>query len=281
MRFCIVGTGRCGTSLLRQLFNSHPHVFVFGETHWIPKMFEFFGTGEADANALIDIIQRTYHELGNPVTPLDEELLKFVLERTQKTTTVQEFCNTLGMAFAERDNKRYWADKTPDYGPYMHMLSELWPDCKFVHIIRNGLETAVSMSRHHGFQWMVATGERWWVPASFNRYYQAAPKADKPFESFLDLWYWRLQRIRNEATRLSPGNYMEVRFDELLENPGRTLSNIAEFVDLPAEHTCLSQAAARVDPSSTKSSAHDFDGTALSVRTRTLLENLGYLNAPR
>lgn len=279
MRFCIVGTGRCGTSLLRQLFNSHPNVFVFGETHWIPKMFEFFGTGEADANTLIEIIQHTYHETGNPVTALDEQLLNSVLERTQTTTTVQEFCNALAMSFAERDNKQYWADKTPDYGPYMHMLSQLWPNCKFVHIIRNGLETAVSMSRHHGFQWMVATGERWWVPASFNYYYQAAPKTIKPFENFLDLWYWRLQRIRNEATRLPVHNYMEVRFDELLENPSQTLSNIARFVDLPVEHAWLSKATATVDPSSTKSNAHDFDGLVLPARTRALLEDLGYLHA--
>ncbi|MGH7834224.1 MAG: sulfotransferase, partial [Candidatus Binatia bacterium] len=43
MFVCIVGTSRCGTTLLRQMMHEHPDLVVFRETHWLPKLVEFFG----------------------------------------------------------------------------------------------------------------------------------------------------------------------------------------------------------------------------------------------
>ena len=42
MNFCIVGTGRCGTTLMAKLFNSHEQIFIFNETHFIPKLYVKF-----------------------------------------------------------------------------------------------------------------------------------------------------------------------------------------------------------------------------------------------
>ena len=260
---------------MRDLFNVHPHIFVYDETHWIPKMFEFFGTGEAEVDSLIEIIRRTYHVTGVPVTELDEaELATELSGRTR--ITVAEFCNVLGNSFAQRHGKILWADKTPDYGPYLQLLQLLWPKCRIVHVIRHGKEVALSMSRHPGFRWMASAREMWWVPASFNRYYQVVDTADRPFAEFIELWYWRLLRIRDEATRLSPGSYLEVRFEDLIERPKVTLRKIATFVKVSAPENWLTKAVDLIDVDLIHNHARKIPDDEFDSRHRDLLTTLGY-----
>ena len=84
MRFCIVGTGRCGTTLLRNILSEHPTVAVFNETHWIPKLYEFFGTGTGPVADMIDIVRRTTFANGKVVTELaDDELLRRLVSCTR------------------------------------------------------------------------------------------------------------------------------------------------------------------------------------------------------
>ena len=44
MEVCLVGTGRCGTTLLRELLHRHPGLYVFDETHWVPQLDRLFGS---------------------------------------------------------------------------------------------------------------------------------------------------------------------------------------------------------------------------------------------
>ncbi|MFC1575518.1 sulfotransferase [Gemmatimonadota bacterium] len=275
MHFCITGTGRCGSKLLRNLFHIHPALFVYDETHWIPKMYEFFGTGEAEVEALINIIRRTNHVTGLPVTELDEARLATDLAGATRMTVAQ-FCDVLGKSFAQKEGKTLWADKTPDYGPNLQVLQTLWPNCRFVHIVRHGLEVALSMSRHPGFRWMASAQEMWWCPPSFNRYYQAVDTVERPFADFLDLWYRRFQRIRNESTRLHPDSYLEVRFEDLIAAPEGTLTKIAAFVDVAAPEDWVSEALSLIDVRRIRSHAREIEGGNIHPRHRELLTSLGY-----
>ena len=46
-------------------------------------------------------------------------------------------------------------------------------------------------------------------------------------------WVDELGRARQRARRLAPGTYMELRYEDLVEDPEPLLRRIAEFVDLP------------------------------------------------
>ncbi len=280
MRFCITGTGRSGTTLLRHLFNMHPEVFVYHESHWIPKMVEFFGSGEGDVHRLIAVVEKTFHVTGKPVTILDRARLDAALAGRDRMT-VREFCDILGGCFAEAAGKRYWADKTPDYGPYLETLQRLWPQCRFVHVVRHGLETALSMSRHPGFRWMASAGEMWWVQPSYNKYFERHPTRDVPLEEFVALWYWRFQRIRDEASRLLPGSYLEVRFEDLIARPAELLKQVADHVGLAADPNWLACATPLVDPRRVQCDALAIVAPRLQPAQERLLAALGYQAAKR
>ena len=262
------------------MFNAHPHIYVYDETHWIPKMFEFFGTGEAEVGLLIEIVRRTHHVTGVRATELDEAHLTTELSGRTRMT-VAEFCDILGNSFARRHGKTLWADKTPDYGPHLQSLQLLWPKCRVVHITRHGLEVAMSMSRHPAFRWMASAREMWWESASYNHYYQMVGTVKRPFVDYVELWYWRLLRIRNEATRLSPGSYLEVKLEDLVKEPEDTLRRIAAFVGVSAPEDWLAEAVDIIDIDRIHCHAKNIPTHGLNSRHRDLLTTLGYDIPPR
>lgn len=98
----------------------HPDLFVHDETHWIPKMFEFFATGEAPVDSLLEIVQRTYYVTGSKVTDLKGINLEAAI-KGRKEMTVSQFCEQIGGCFARQQVKRY--------GPTKHKTMD--PTCKF------------------------------------------------------------------------------------------------------------------------------------------------------
>lgn len=275
MRFCIVGTGRCGSTLLQKMLNTHPEVFVFPETHWIPKMYEFFGEQPGSLETLISIVQRTFHVTGTPVTPIDAARVRQGFAGME-TPTVREFCDQLGLSFAADAAKKYWADKTPDYGPHMGMLQRLWPDCKFVHMVRHGGAVASSMARHPGYRWLAAAGELWWGPPSFGGYHTAVEVEDRPMGDFVTLWYRRFVRIRDELGRVRSDSYLEVRFEDLIDSPASMVSEIAEFLDLEISNDWIAVATQQVRPERIHSRATPEVMGLFSGCQRQLLQDLGY-----
>lgn len=276
MRFCIVGTGRCGTTLLREMLNTHPDVFVFAETHWIPKMYECFGEQPADLDALVSIVRRTLHVTGLPVTPIDVHRLEESLGGA-RTLTVREFCDRLGKLAAAENGKATWADKTPDYGPHMETLQRLWPECRFIHLIRNGAAVACSMSRHPGYRWLAAAAEMWWGGPSFNSYYTAIDVEERPLGDFVALWHRRFIRIRDESTRIRNGSLLEIRFEDLVKSPTDSLRTINGFLGLDASDDTIAEAVRQIRTDKLHSHPTDDAISVMTVAQRATMAELGYL----
>lgn len=246
LKFCIVGTGRSGTTLLWQMMNGHPDLFVHRETHWIPTLHEHYGTCRVATAAMLDIVARTRHVTGHPTTDLDADAFR-AWRDYRAEMTVREFCDALGSFCAHRDGKTLWADKTPDYGFFTSTLQLYWPDCKIIHIIRDGADAACSMSRHIGFQGLAATGLVHWCHAALD--YRPPPDgfAAQPMRTFVDLWYYRLLRTLDEAGRLAPGSYLEIRYEDMIRDPGPWLYRIARFTGLAEDPAWLREAEKLID----------------------------------
>jgi hypothetical protein len=262
--------------LLGELLNVHPDVFVFPETHWIPKMHEFFGTGLGPVAELVEIVLGTRHVTGDLVVQTHEQAIRRRF-RAGGEMSVAGFCDHLAGMFTARDGKRYWADKTPDYGGYLGILQLHWPSTRFIHLIRDGVSVALSMSRHPGYQWLASAMETSWVPASYNGYYRSVPSRDVGLDAYARLWERRLRRIRNEASRLTMGSVLEVRFEDLLAQPGPTLRGICAFTGLPADTAWETASAARIDRTRATSPRASDLLQSMGAGPLALLRELGYL----
>ncbi|MEQ9259842.1 MAG: sulfotransferase [Roseovarius sp.] len=276
MRFALVGSGRCGTSLLRRLMNMHPQLWVHGETHWLPRMYEYAGMGLCQTDALLHIFRQTTHTNGERVVPVrDAELLELFGKTPE--ITVRDFAEKIGRFLAERHNKTIWADKTPDYGFFMQQIQTIWPDCKFIHLIRNGLDVAKSMSKHDGFQWILTSGEATWCTASFNRYYSTVEAVEHPVAAYAGRWCHAVNRIRDEATRIRPETYKEVFYEAILADPAAVLENIAEFVSIEPNGDWLAKSSTVINLAKLNAEIDKKLLASLQPNEVNLMKNLGYI----
>ena len=114
--------------------------------------------------------------------------------------------------YAALGGKSRFGDKTPQYLDRMPLISALLPEARFVHIIRDGRDVALSWQK------------TWFAPS-------------QDLAVLAQLWEQAIRFGQTDATRLP--HYMEIRFEALVEQPERELRRLCAFVELPFSDAML------------------------------------------
>jgi len=124
--------------------------------------------------------------------------------------------------YAARFNKSLWGDKTPTYGRHARAISRLLPEVRFIHVIRDGRDVALSL-----------------------RTMPFAPS--RRMDALARYWARELRRARRQGAHLA--YYTEIRYEALIRNPEQVLRGVCEFLDLEFDARMLTyheHAAARL-----------------------------------
>ncbi len=292
MKFCIVGTGRCGTSFMQRLLNAHPDCYTFNETHALPTMYERVGMGAAPSASLLQMLLDTRFITGDCVLMNNATAAGFseqaflaqleALVKRQPMMSLRECWDAIAGLLLEQSGKRYWGDKTPDYGAYMGLLEQLWPDVVFIHMVRNGVPTASSMMGHAGFNEMVKRGRDSWATLAVGSWQPGPARQREPtVHDFFALWARRLARVIDESTRLRNASYHEFRYEQLLSAPRETLESICAAIGLEPDAQWLDESVGQVDPGAVQKLAQlSYDEASLGSRDELalgLMRKYGYL----
>lgn len=124
---------------------------------------------------------------------IEERSYRGVLEAVFK-----EFARQLGMT--------RWGDKTPAYNRDLEIIDSLFPGARYIHMIRDGRDVAVSVFR------------RYW---GHKNVYMAATD-----------WRDEIDKIDRFVETLPPDRSLEVRYEDLLCKPIETIRRLATFLDL-------------------------------------------------
>jgi hypothetical protein len=207
--FFLVGCPRSGTTLLRNLLNSHPQLAIPGETQFLPTFYRAWGNPR-DARAA--------ERLGRRILAL------WWIQRWAIDLAPRDFsaCRTyaamLEVLYGEivrRDGATRWGDKTPAYALQVPVISEIFPEAQFVHIRRDGRDVAGSLVQTH----------------------------IGPRESATAALFWRcyVETARRDGAQLGPGRYFEVRYESLLSDTATTLRGVCAFLGVPFDPRVLEQ----------------------------------------
>jgi hypothetical protein len=193
----VVGVGRSGTTLLRLLLDAHPELAMTPETGWLGPALEVCQAKSHEA--LRDALTGApnWHDMEMSVQELEEII---------SNQAPQERLRAIYLAYALRFNVRRVGDKTPLHGGRMVKILEALPEARFIHIIQDGRDVAVS----HRKLWF-GSGRNPGSAAAF--------------------WVWQLAQIRQQAQFVP--HYLEVRFEELVTDTESVLRRIGEFIELP------------------------------------------------
>ena len=196
----VVGVPRSGTTLLRLMLDAHPRLTIPPETHFLPELLRACKAGDANPERVMEVITATkrWHDFQLEPSSL---LRRLPADRPVKG---REAARAFYSAYAESVAKPRWGDKTPVYLKNMLTIQKALPEARFIHIIRDGRDVALSVLG-------LLFG-----PDSVD---EAARR-----------WRRKVLRAREQASRLC--HYRELRYEDLVADPEPTLRSVCDYIEL-------------------------------------------------
>lgn len=215
----VVGAPRSGTSIFAWCLGQHPNIVNLPETHWIARL------GECSEELYrLATINGKYSHLGAINLPKDRfyrllgEGIDHIVQTTNPTlvgNVSADPANGMSRRRSVDDPKGRWIDATPQNSVSIYVLHKLFPEARFIHLLRNPHEVVRSLrrfSRTGGRDYGYAEAYRIWT--SFT---EAASVAEQA---------------------LGRGRVMRVRYEELVANPDQTLKAVLTFLDEAWSEDC-------------------------------------------
>ncbi|HYH62150.1 MAG TPA: sulfotransferase, partial [Solirubrobacterales bacterium] len=210
----VVGVGRSGTTLLRLMLDAHSTMAVPPETHFFGSLLDASGRvrfGPAQALAAITEDQhRRWNDFG--LEPAELMARFEAIPRFNITDALRAFYEL----YAEKQGKERWGDKTPDYIKRMRRIKRVLPEARFIHVIRDGRDVALSTNKR-----IIERGHRDPLPAK-----RSARR-----------WRNRIEKARADGPKL--GEYLEIRYEDLVTDTEPTLRRVCQFIELEFEPAML------------------------------------------
>jgi hypothetical protein len=212
----ILGVRRSGTTLLRVMLDRHSQLAVPDESYFVPQLADRH-LRRVDADEFVDDLRRL-NTVAEWNVPLDE-----VRSQLHDRMSAGEAIGTVYAVYAHERGKPRWGDKTPMYMQNLRLLERLFPDARFVHLIRDGRDAALSFLAMPGG---IVT-ETWMHPRT-------------PAE-FACQWRTEVAAARRLGRRVG-ARYVEVRYEELVADAETALQRVCAFAGLEYEPAMLDYA---------------------------------------
>jgi hypothetical protein len=219
----IVGCARSGTTLLRRMVDAHPQIAITRETHWISKRFERREGVTPDGLVTPELLSRLLSYEKFTRMRLDQDKLEGLVAG-EEPVPYAGFVTGVFDLYGKVQGKRLVGDKTPAYVRSIPTLHGLWPDARFVHIVRDGRDVALSA-------------------VNWDRSYKLANRfstwTEHPITTAAVWWEWLVRLGCEAGSPLGPDLYHEIRYEALVSEPEQTCEDLCAFLDLPYDEAML------------------------------------------
>ncbi|MDQ3962331.1 MAG: sulfotransferase [Actinomycetota bacterium] len=198
--FFIVGSARSGTTLLRLMLNAHANVAVPPESRFITELWT--GTDVVEIGSFLRALDNhpRFQTWDLPISAVRDEL------EGREQVPYADAISAAYRAYTRVHGKQRWGDKTPRYVEHITFLSSLWADARFIHLIRDGRDVALS--------------------------YADVPFGPKTVGRAARLWARRVKTGCDSGRALPKGRYLEVNYEDVVDDAEGEIKDICDFLDL-------------------------------------------------
>lgn len=255
----ITGTCRSGKTLLAKLLGSMKNV-DYVEEPWFPMMIPVMqGNGMLDCSNAKALMRAITKELMNDIIlcrqanfrPSDSSAIWDLKPAT-------EIFERLINLKSRRDAEKYISDKKStlvyvlaETVPYIDFFIKTFPDCKIIHVIRNGVDVALDIadkrwysneelrSPKNNILYRLYSSKKyskkyylpWWIPENEEELFLSMSDSRK------GLYYWsRLLEInidkRKEIKISYPKQYKEIKYEDIVNTPDEVVKMMSKFIEL-------------------------------------------------
>jgi hypothetical protein len=212
--FFIVGSGRCGSTLLRAMLEAHPDVHIPPESGLASMVREYRRYSRLPWTVVLRILlaplgyERTWEPWELAPGPLFRALLGLPSEARNLATVLDALYRAHTRAHKPLASR--WGDKTPPHTPELPALQAVFPDLQVIHLVRDGRDVVQSFMR--------------------------VSQAGLPY--FAQAWLRAVRTAQAFGAR-HPRQYLEVRYEDLVREPHAIIQRVATFLDLAFDERML------------------------------------------
>ncbi|MEC0227941.1 sulfotransferase family protein [Paenibacillus alba] len=250
----VIGSYRSGTSVLTWCLGQHSNILPLEETNWISRLsidldylYLLGSTNKYHSHlGATGITELKFHEtFGDKVDRFILEHKTNLIENAKSLTKIYSLSNEqYSIQRSSSDPKNRWVDGTPENSHYVYGLNKMFPNAKFIHILRNPENVARSLM-----------------------HFSTVGARDYAEEEAYATWLRLTKDCVSAEQALGPNKVLRIRFENLISNPQETLSKCLEFVGESFDPNCLLPLGTKIN-SSTYSKDATLDSSSHSSQSK-------------
>ena len=214
--FFIVGSGRCGTTLLRRILQANPQVHIPPETYMLGPSVRFFRNHpdmlwQHLVTTVLGMFEynKKFYRFGISLRPVAQQLWELPVEQRSLARVLDAIFRTHGEQTGQTFER--WGDKTPMNFQALEPILATFPDARFVHLLRDGADVVHSLVQSGLGHDLASAAERWKVAID------------------------TIQEFR----RKHPSICCEIRYENLVTDPTPTVEGLCQFLDLEFQNAMI------------------------------------------
>lgn len=216
----VVGSPRSGTSILTWCLGQHANILPLEESNWLGEFAVGVevqyrvGCRRGDRSPLsASGIGRAefFETIGDSI---NEMILRHRLQMEERSRSCTErhpeqAHPAFNIARSDSESKSRWVDGTPENSMYIAGLKKLFPDARFVHIVRDVESVVASM---------------------LNFKTDGDARLVKTEQEAYEYWMRTVQACVQAEAALGPDVMCRLRYDDLVQRPIQAMREVLEFL---------------------------------------------------
>lgn len=205
--FFVTGSPKSGTTWLQMLLDAHPDVVCSGEGAFFERLIQPISEVRAKYNDYMNYANKAVYE-GNgfygqiPFEETKQQLREIVFNLMSRRAVA----STMAIG-----------DKTPRHNLFLNSMHTIFPEAKFINIVRHPYDVAVSKLFHAS-----RVGRTEALDPNSGARTTMIEKAGED-------WAIAQQRVQ-EFNKKTPGLLIEVKYEELIDHPVREASRLFQHI---------------------------------------------------
>jgi hypothetical protein len=205
----IVGKERSGTTLLQVMLNTHPNITAPPETRFLMLLSSRYGKVKKWTEPLInDFCNDLYREkLFSNFWKTDKEMLKAYCLAAMDFLTYPLICKIVFHLENPQKPVQLFFDKNPIYYYFLPELNHIFPEAKYIHIVRDYRANIVSHRHVFTIKQSADISYRW----------------------------TKVNMLIEKAKSLYPEKFFTLKYEALVSDTASSLSAVCAFLGVPFE----------------------------------------------
>lgn len=206
----IIGAGRSGTTLLSNLLQNHPEILSLPEATFIFGLYPHFGDKNIK-DCIEDFISSLWlrRDYNKSTWQIDEEKLRNLLGNHTGPLSFSDACKYCFFSSARANHKsgvKVVINKHPEYTFYIPLLIKLFPESKFIVLIRDYRDRYLSVKEN--------------LKLTF-------------YDFMIDGISWNyVYKVIGKSVKSNPDRFITIKYEDLITSKDQMFNEILRFLNL-------------------------------------------------